>query len=87
MSAPPHRNYRAVRSQVGLLGALSLLAQADSCMKFEGGAPCRRQPSLPESGRPGHCAGRAGIRGRARGLHIADRTLRDQDVCRSEVVR
>lgn len=50
------------------------LSQADSWVKFTGGASCRRQPSLPESGGPGHWAGRAGIRGRGRGLCAASRT-------------
>lgn len=55
-------------------------------MKFTGGASYRRQPALPESGGPGHRAGRAGIRGRGRGLHAASRTPRDQDAPSSEVV-
>jgi len=62
------------------------LSQADSWVKFTGGASCRRQPASPESGGPGPRAGRAGIRGRGRGLRAASRTPRDQDAPSSEVV-
>lgn len=62
------------------------LSQADSWVKFPGGASCRRQPALPESGGPGRRAGRAGIRGRGKGLCTGSRTRGDQDAPSSEVV-
>ena len=82
--APPGRNHGAACFPTGTV--MCALSQADSRVKFTGGASCRRQPALPESAGPGHRAGRAGIRGRDRGPRAASRTPRDQDAPGSEGV-
>lgn len=56
-------------------------------MKFKGGAPaCRRQPSFPESGRPGHCRKGRYKRKNTKVCVQPGRTPRDQDAANSEVV-
>lgn len=50
-------------------------SQADSWVKFTGGAPCRRQPALPASGRPGRWSRKGKYkRKRQRALCAASRT-------------